>query len=93
MNSSACSARQEQPGALDLPTLVFRFGGVLVQTTANGEEVWTGKLTWLGESDQSLRDVLERVGEREDDAEARREAEAWLLDYLESEAGRPPRRP
>ena len=74
-------------GRLDLPTLVFQIRGALVQTTASGEEIWTGKLIWAGESDQSIRDVLERVGERSDDAQSRSEAEAWLLDYLESEGG------
>lgn len=74
-------------GRLDLPTLVFQIRGVLVQTTASGDEIWTGQLTWLGGSDQSLRDVLERIGEREQDAHARHEAERWLLDYLASLGG------
>jgi hypothetical protein len=74
-------------GGMNLPTLVFQIRGEKVQTTAAGEEIWTGKLIWLGESDQSLREVLERVGERGDDAQSRREAEEWLLDDLESQGG------
>src|SRR6185503_18368372 len=48
-------------GKLDLPTLLFEIRGSLVETTADGDEVWTAKLVWRGESDRSLREVLERV--------------------------------
>jgi hypothetical protein len=74
-------------GRLDLPTLMFRIRGALVQTTAAGEEVWTGQLEWQGESDTSIRDVLERVGERDGDRVAAREAAEWLVDFLTDQGG------
>ena len=86
-NQRLLSQVKNNLGRLDLPTLLFQVRGSLVATTVDGEDVWTGKLHWLGESEQSLRDVLERVGEREDDTIARREAEEWLLDYLTSQGG------
>lgn len=74
-------------GRLDLPTLLFDIRGSLVETTADGDEVWTAKLVWRGESDRSLREVLERVTEHEEDRIAVREAEDWLVDYLTSQGG------
>jgi hypothetical protein len=74
-------------GSTELPTLMFQINGVLVETTASGEEIWTGQLQWQGESDQTIREVLERVGEHADVAQARREAEAWLIDMLERQGG------
>jgi hypothetical protein len=73
-------------GRLDLPMLRFRIRGVLVGTTAEEGEVWTGQLVWAGESDQSIRDVLKRAADRESDPSAVQEAVAWLIDYL-TEAG------
>jgi hypothetical protein len=76
---------------MNLSTLLFRIKGVLVATTGTGEEIWTGQLCWSGESDQTIRQALERAGEREGDRATTREAEEWLVEYLPSNRGEPPR--
>ncbi len=72
-------------GRSDLPMLQFRIGGALVATTGDGD-VWTGQLHWTGESDQSMRDVLDRTADRDSDRTATHDAADWLTDYL-TEAG------
>ena len=79
-------------GRSDLPTLLFRIRGALVTTTAAGEEVWTGQLVWDGESDLSIRQVLERAAEREGDRAAVKEAAEWLLEYLTAQGGTAPKK-
>jgi archaellum biogenesis ATPase FlaH len=74
-------------GRMNLPTLLFHIKGVLVASTANDEEVWTGQLVWSGESDQTIRQVLERAGEREGDRAAIREAAEWLVEHLTAQGG------
>ena len=49
-------------GRSDLPTLAFRIEGSKVAETDEGA-VWTGKLNWTGESDQSIREALQQAAE------------------------------
>ena len=72
-------------GRTDLPTLTFRIVGVRVADSPEGE-VWTGKLEWLGQTSQSLREVLDDAGEHGDRTAARQAAD-WLRDYLNSHGG------
>lgn len=74
-------------GRMNLPTLVFRIKGVLVGMTAADDEIWTGQLVWDGESDQTIRQVLERASEREGDRVATQEAQEWLVQYLIAQGG------
>ncbi len=74
-------------GRIDLPLRSFRIKGVLVTTTPAGDEVWTGQLEWLGESDRSLRDLVEQAGTAQPDRTAVQEAVEWLTDYLSDQKG------
>ncbi len=73
-------------GRLDLPTLKFTITGEKVADTLEGP-VWTGKLTWLGETDRSIRDALESTAQTIGDQSATSEAQGWLEDYLTSQDG------
>lgn len=73
-------------GRLDIPTLKFTIDGVKVADTAEGE-VWTGKLMWAGESQQSIREHFEAAADASGDRTATSEAADWLADYLSSEGG------
>ena len=73
-------------GRADLPTLAFRIEGALVATTSEGE-VWTVKLEWLGETDRSIREVVEAAAEVVGDRTATAEAADWLQDFLKSRDG------
>jgi len=73
-------------GRTDLPTLSFRIDSERVADTPEGE-VWTGKLKWMGERAQSIRDALEAAGETSDARSATSEAADWLTDHLTSEGG------
>ncbi len=73
-------------GRTDLPTLSFRIDSERVADTPEGE-VWTGKLKWMGERAQSIRDALEAAGETPDSRSATTEATDWLEDHLTSLGG------
>jgi hypothetical protein len=74
-------------GRIDLPLRGFRIKGALVATTDAGSEVWTGQLEWLGESDRSLRDLIEQGAIEQPDRTAVQEATDWLTDYLTDKKG------
>jgi hypothetical protein len=74
-------------GRADLPTLAFRIVGAKVAETAEGA-VWTGRLEWLGETAQSIKDAIAAAAENAGDKTAKREAADWLLDFLASQGGR-----
>jgi hypothetical protein len=74
-------------GRTDLPLRSFRIKGVLVTTTAAGDEVWTGQLEWLGESERSLRDLVEQAAAERSDRGAVQDATEWLTDYLTEQGG------
>lgn len=73
-------------GPCDVPTLTYRVVGHLVGQSGPGEDVWTGKLEWLGESATGIRDAV--VATTQDgDRTATGEAAEWLGDYLASAGG------
>jgi hypothetical protein len=72
-------------GRSNLPTLTYRIGGTKVAETDEGP-VWTGRLEWTGESEQSIHEALEATvapGHRS----ATRDATDWLADYLDAQGG------
>lgn len=73
-------------GRTDLPTLTFRIDSTHVADTTDGP-VYTGRIHWLGESERSIREVLEAAGETADSRSAVAEAGAWLHDFLTSVGG------
>ena len=74
-------------GRIDVPTRSFQIVPACVGQTAEGD-VWTGKLEWLGESTQSIREATEAAAATTGDRTATSEAADWLHDYLTSEGGR-----
>jgi hypothetical protein len=73
-------------GSTALPTLAFQINSALAADTDEGP-VYTGKITWLAERSDSIRDVLEAAGETADTRTASAEAAHWLHDYLEQQGG------
>jgi hypothetical protein len=73
-------------GSTDLPTLAFAINSHHVTDTDEGP-IYTGKISWLAERADSIRDVLEAAGEAPDVRTASAEAAAWLHDYLEQQGG------
>ena len=73
-------------GRCDLQTLAFRIVGAKVAETPEGE-VWTGKVEWLGETAQTIREAIVAAGEADGDKTATAEAADWLIDYLTGVGG------
>ena len=73
-------------GRDDLPTLTYRIVGEHVADTDEGP-VWTGRVEWIGESNQSIGDALIASGDDPDARSATKEAVEWLEDYLSSVGG------
>jgi hypothetical protein len=73
-------------GRCDLPTQAFRIVGVKVADTDEGE-VWTGKVEWLGEAAQTIREAIVAATVTTGDRTATQEAADWLADYLTTQGG------
>ena len=73
-------------GRTDLPTLAFQIVGAKVAETPEGE-VWTSKIEWLGETDQTIREAIVSATENAGDRTAKQEAMLWLVDYLTTQGG------
>lgn len=73
-------------GRIDLPTLTFAIDSVHVADTDEGP-VWTGRVNWLGEREQTIREALEASGETAETRSATSEATDWLQDHLTSQGG------
>jgi len=73
-------------GRTDLPTLTFTIESAHVADTDEGP-VWTGRVRWTGEREQSIREALESAGESADARSATGEAVGWLKDHLEQQGG------
>jgi hypothetical protein len=71
-------------GRLDLPILGFTITAAPVETEDDGT-AWTGRLTWTGEVEGSMHEIMTRAADPERGATA--EAADWLHDYLTSEGG------
>lgn len=67
-------------GRSNLPSLVYRITGAHVADTDEGA-VWTSKIEWLGEDDQSVRDVMEATAERATGSQGA-ECAGWLREFL-----------
>jgi hypothetical protein len=67
-------------GRGDVPTLRYAIESAHVADTDEGA-VWTGRLTWQGESTRSVQDALEATSEPTDRT-ATMEAATWLGDWL-----------
>lgn len=76
-------------GRTDLPTLTFRIDSHFVADTDEGP-VFTGRINWLGETDRSIREILQSTGEAPEERNAVKEAAAWLIDYLTGMDGTAP---
>jgi hypothetical protein len=74
-------------GRTDLPTLMFTIEPALAATTRDGEDVWTGKIKWLGETDQSIADALSDADSGEGTRTAVQDAGEWLVGHLTSLGG------
>lgn len=72
-------------GRLDLPTLRYRIIGAHVADTDEGP-VWTGQLTWDGETERTIGEALE-ASAAPGGKTAVDEAAAWLEDYLDEQGG------
>lgn len=73
-------------GSTDLPTMTYRIESAKVADTDEGP-VFTGRVNWLGESDQSIRDLLESATETAESRTSVGEAKTWLVEYLTSVGG------
>lgn len=69
-------------GRMDLPTLSFQIVPSLIQTSEDGEEIWTGRVDMLGEVDRSIQDAITASCATAEEHTARDEATDWLSDYL-----------
>lgn len=73
-------------GPVDLPTLTYRIESAKVADTDEGP-VFTGRVAWLGESSQSIHELLESAIETADTRSAVGDATTWLVEYLTSVGG------
>lgn len=76
-------------GRTDLPTLTFRIDSHHVADTDEGP-VFTGRINWQGETDRSIREILQSTGDAPEERNAVKEAAAWLIDYLTGMDGTAP---
>lgn len=75
-------------GRMDLSVLTFVINDCVAELTEDGEEIHTGKLTWTGESERTIHEIVEessRDGKRQRTAADR--ACEWLQAHLESRGG------
>ncbi|HWE54780.1 MAG TPA: AAA family ATPase, partial [Acidimicrobiales bacterium] len=68
-------------GRTDLTSLLFTIDGAKVAETEEGP-VWTAKVTWRGETDRTIDEILRSIGETTEVRTATQEAAVWLFDYL-----------
>ena len=73
-------------GRTDQPTLQFTIASRMVADTDEGQ-VWTGAISWEGESDRSIADYLEEGAEGGSIHTAVGEAADWLHDFLLTQGG------
>ena len=73
-------------GSTDLPTMAFRIESAHVADTDDGP-VWTGRVKWLEERTESIREMLEASGDGGQAVSAVGEAAGWLHDHLTDQGG------
>jgi hypothetical protein len=72
-------------GRSDLPTLTFEIDNTLVANTTDGD-IYTGKLRWTGETEQTIRDVVEAAASGGDKTRTK-DAAQWLKQFLTQHHG------
>ncbi|MCU1669506.1 MAG: hypothetical protein JWP40_2433 [Blastococcus sp.] len=75
--------------SLDVASLAYRIEEALVPSD-DGGTASVGRVTWLGESETSVRDLLQRTPSGDEDRHERDEAVDWLLGYLAANGGEAP---
>ncbi len=76
-------------GRSDLPTLKYRIVTEKVADTPDGD-VFTGKVEWTGETDQSISEALSAVNDGPSKQTAVDRAARWLEDHLGAHGGSAP---
>ncbi len=71
---------------LDVVSLAYRIEEALVPSD-DGGTASVGRVTWLGESETTVRDLLQRSPQADEDRSERHEVADWLLSYLASQGG------
>ncbi len=74
--------------ALDVTSLAYRIEEAIVPSD-DGGTASVGRITWLGESETTVRDLLQRSPQGDDDRNERDEAVDWLLSYLRQHGDSP----
>lgn len=72
--------------SLDVASLAYRIEEALVPAD-DGDTASVGRVAWLGESDTTVRDLLQRSPQGDEDRGERHEVADWLLGYLVAEGG------
>jgi hypothetical protein len=85
-NSRVLGQPKNNLGRCDLPTRVFSIEETHVLTTPEGE-IFSGKLKWEGETDRTIREIVEENHEGGSHKTAVGEAKDWLDDFLKMNNG------
>lgn len=72
--------------SLDVASLAYRIEEAVVPSD-DGGTASVGKVAWLGESETSVRDLLQRTPQGDADRSDREETVDWLLDFLVTNGG------
>src|SRR4051794_6236870 len=75
--------------SLDVPSLAYRIDADEVPAD-HGGTASVGRVAWLGESDTTVRDLLQRAPQGDEDRGEREEVADWLVDFLVSSGGQAP---
>jgi hypothetical protein len=75
--------------SLDVASLLYRIEEAQVPSD-DGGLASVGRVEWLGESETSVRDLLQQTPQGVDDRSEREEAADWLVDFLVSNGGEAP---
>lgn len=75
--------------SLDVPSLACRIEEAQVPAD-DGATTSVGRVAWLGESDTTVRDLLQRTPQADEDRSEREEVADWLVDFLVTNGGEAP---
>ncbi len=75
--------------SLDVPSLAYRIEEAYVPSD-DGGTASVGQVQWLGESATTVRDLLQRTPQGDEDRTEREEVADWLVDFLVSNGGQAP---
>jgi len=86
-SDGSCVMSQEKSnlGRLDVPSLRYVIETVAIDTPHGPAEV--GRLVFTGETDRTVSDILAENADNGDRRAERKQAAAWLADYLLSQGG------